>query len=44
MDTFKFAVVKNNNQSMTLQVNKNIIGALLSYSAKSGRAVDLKEL
>ena len=27
---------------MTLQVNRNIIGALLSYSAKSGRAIDFE--
>lgn len=27
---------------MTLQVNKNIIGAFLSYSRKSGRAVDFE--
>ena len=27
---------------MTLQVNRNIIGALLSYSTKSGRAIDIE--
>ena len=41
-DTLKSAVVKKANQSMTLQVNRNIIGALLSYSAKSGRAIDFE--
>ena len=41
-DTLKFVVVKKSNQSMTLQVNRNIIGALLSYSAKSGRATDFE--
>ena len=38
-DTLKSVVVKNDNQSMTFQVNRNNIGALLSYSAKSGRAI-----
>ena len=41
-DTLKSTVVKKANQSMTLQVNRNIIGALLSYSAKSGRAIDFE--
>ena len=41
-DTLKSAVVKKANQAMTLQVNRNIIGALLSYSAKSGRAIDFE--
>ena len=41
-DTLKSVVVKKDNQSMTLQVNRNIIGALLSYSAKSGRAIDFE--
>ena len=27
---------------MTLQVNRNIIGALLSHSAKSSRAIDFE--
>ena len=27
---------------MALEVNRNIIGALLSYSAKSGRAIEIK--
>ena len=31
-DKLKSAVVKKDNQSMTLQVNRNIIGALLSYN------------
>ena len=41
-DLWKFVVVKESNQSMTLQVNENIIGAFLSYSRKSGRAVDFE--
>ena len=41
-DTLNFIFVKKNNQSMTLQVNRNIIGALLSYSAKSSRAIDFE--
>ena len=38
----KSAVVRKDNQSMTLQVNRNIIGALLSYSTKSGTAIDFE--
>ena len=41
-DILKSAVVRKDNQSMTLQVNRNIIGALLSYSTKSGRAIDIE--
>ena len=41
-DTLKFAAVKKKNHSMALEVNRNIIGALLSYSAKSGRAIEIK--
>ena len=29
---------------MSLQVNRNIIGVLLSYSTKMGRAIDFKSL
>ena len=40
-DNLKFAVVKKKNHSMTLKVNRNIICELLSYSAKSGRPIEL---
>ena len=43
-DTLKSVAVRRNNQSITLQVNRNIIGALLSYSAKLGRATDLSNV
>ena len=41
-DKLKSAVVKKDNQSMSLQINRNIIDALLSYSAKSGGATDFE--
>ena len=40
-DALKFFVIKKNNQSMTSQVNRNI-GALLSYSVKTGRTTDFE--
>ena len=35
-------LVEKDNQSMSLQVNRNNIGAFLSYSAKTGRAIDFE--
>ena len=43
-DTLKSVAIRRDNQSITLQVNRNIIGALLSYSVKSGRATDLSNV
>ena len=43
-DRLKSVVVKKENKSMSLQVNRNIIGPLLSYSAKRVELLTFKGL
>ena len=39
-DRLKSVVVKKENQSMSLQVNRNIIGPVIIIFRKTGRAID----
>ena len=42
-ETTKSISIKKDNQPLSLQVNRNIIGALLAYPAKSGKVIDLEK-
>ena len=35
--------IRKDNKTLSLKVNRNIIGALLTYSAKSGKDIDLEK-
>ena len=41
-DTSKSVTVKKGNQAVNLNVNRNVIGALLSYSARLNKVIDLE--
>ena len=35
--------IRKDNKTLSLKVNRNIIGALLTYSAKSEKVIDLEK-
>ena len=39
----KTTTMQNSNSSKIVEVNRNILGSLLSFSAKSGKAIDLEQ-
>ena len=42
-ETTKSISIRKDNKTLSLKVNRNIIGALLTYSAKSGKVIDLEK-
>ena len=42
-ETSKSVSIRKDNKTLSLKVNRNIIGALLTYSAKSGKVIDLEK-
>ena len=42
-ETSKFVSIRKDNKTMSLKVNANIIGAVLKYSAKSGKVIALEK-
>ena len=42
-ETSKSVSIRKYNKTLPLKVNRNIIGALLTYSAKSGKVIDLEK-
>ena len=39
-NTGKTVVVKSENKKLVVEVNRNILGKLLAFSAKTGRQID----
>ena len=42
-ETSKSVSIRKDNKTLSLKVNRNIIGALFTYSAKSGNVIDLEK-